>query len=76
MRDDKEEAQDERVEQLWRTLDTRNQGQLDVPGLREGLRKINHREASTTRLDPYKGLILTTQLYKMPTTFSKISWKL
>ncbi|MCJ1476792.1 hypothetical protein MMC13_005461 [Lambiella insularis] len=34
--------QDERVEKLWRTLDTRNQGQLDLAGLKKGLRKMDH----------------------------------
>lgn len=38
-------AQDARVEQLWRTLDTRKEGQLDLNGLKKGLRKMDHREA-------------------------------
>lgn len=37
-------AQDARVEQLWRTLDTRKEGQLDLNGLKKGLRKMDHRE--------------------------------
>ena len=36
-------AQDERVENLWRTLDTRQEGQLSLEGLKNGLRKLDHR---------------------------------
>ena len=36
-------AQDARVEKLWRTLDTRNEGQLNLSGLKKGLIKIDHR---------------------------------
>ncbi|KAF2230197.1 mitochondrial carrier [Viridothelium virens] len=42
MDDDKQRALNRRVEQLWKTLDTRNEGQLDVAGLKEGLRNMNH----------------------------------
>ena len=41
--DDKEEL-DGRVKKLWQTLDTRNEGRLDVSGLRRGLAKIDHRK--------------------------------
>jgi hypothetical protein len=34
---------DARVDQLWATLDTRKQGQLDLPALKKGLRKLDHR---------------------------------
>ncbi|CBX92540.1 hypothetical protein IAQ61_006064 [Plenodomus lingam] len=33
---------DARVDQLWQTLDTRKQGQLDLPALKKGLRKLDH----------------------------------
>ena len=36
-------AQDARVDALWATLDTRNQGHLDLAGLKKGLRKMDHR---------------------------------
>jgi hypothetical protein len=36
-------AQDARVDALWATLDTRNQGQLDLAALKSGLRKMDHR---------------------------------
>ena len=37
-------AQDARVEELWKKLDTRKQGYLDLEGLKRGLAKIDHRE--------------------------------
>ena len=36
-------AQDARVDALWATLDTRNQGQLDLAALKRGLRSMDHR---------------------------------
>ena len=39
-----QKAQDARVEELWRKLDSSKEGQLDREGLKKGLRKINHRE--------------------------------
>ena len=36
-------AQDARVEKLWKTLDTRNEGLLNLNGLKKGLSNINHR---------------------------------
>ena len=36
-------AQDARVEKLWKTLDTGNEGQLNLSGLKKGLIKIDHR---------------------------------
>ncbi|KAF2085154.1 calcium dependent mitochondrial carrier protein-like protein [Saccharata proteae CBS 121410] len=35
-------AQDARVEALWKKLDTRNQGHLDLSDLKRGLKKIDH----------------------------------
>lgn len=37
---------DERVDELWATLDTRKQGRLDLPALKKGLRKLDHRTAA------------------------------
>lgn len=48
------ESQDERaqrIEGLWRKLDTRQEGQLDLTGLQKGLRKIDHR--MTLRVAPF-----------------------
>lgn len=39
-------GQDDRVEKLWKTLDTRKEGRLDANGLKRGLEKIDHREFS------------------------------
>ncbi|KAM3065223.1 hypothetical protein ACMFMF_011349 [Clarireedia jacksonii] len=35
-------ARDERVEQLWKQLDTSQKGEIDLQELQRGLRKINH----------------------------------
>jgi solute carrier family 25 (mitochondrial phosphate transporter), member 23/24/25/41 len=40
-------AQDARVERLWRQLDTLKKGELDLAGLRRGLQKIDHRQLPT-----------------------------
>ena len=36
------EARDTRIQALWKTLDTRSQGQLDLDGLKKGLKKLDH----------------------------------
>lgn len=36
------EARDKRIQALWKTLDTRSQGQLDLDGLKKGLKKLDH----------------------------------
>ena len=43
MDDEDQTAQDARVEKLWKTLDTRNEGRLSLSGLKKGLSNINHR---------------------------------
>lgn len=40
-------SQDARVERLWRVLDTRKEGHLNLNGLKKGLSKMDHR----TRVD-------------------------
>lgn len=47
MDDEAKAAQEARIAQLWKSLDTRGQGQLDLAGLRDGLSKINHRMMSS-----------------------------
>ncbi|MCJ1396133.1 hypothetical protein MMC18_009022 [Xylographa bjoerkii] len=37
-----QKEQDARVERLWRILDTRKEGQLDINGLKKGLRQMDH----------------------------------
>ncbi|KIW21017.1 hypothetical protein PV08_01596 [Exophiala spinifera] len=36
------EHREQRIQELWQTLDTRNEGQLDLGALKKGLRKIDH----------------------------------
>ena len=36
-------AQDARVEKLWKVLDTGKEGQLNLNGLKKGLKKMDHR---------------------------------
>ena len=44
-------AQDARVEKLWKTLDTRNEGRLNLNALKKGLSNINHRLYHLYHLD-------------------------
>jgi hypothetical protein len=37
------EPPDALVEQLWRTLDVKREGRIDVKGLKKGLRRMDHR---------------------------------
>ena len=39
-------AQHARVEKLWKVLDTRNEGQLNVNDLKKGLSKLDHRSST------------------------------
>ena len=41
-------ARDARVEKLWKALDTKEEGQLDLEALKRGLIKINHRNKTWT----------------------------
>ena len=40
---------DARIEKLWRTLDTRNEGELDLKALKKGLQKMDHRGSNASR---------------------------
>jgi len=42
MKQESDEHRDARIAQLWKTLDTRAEGHLDLGALRKGLRKIDH----------------------------------
>lgn len=42
MNGESHEHRDQRIRELWRTLDTHDAGQLDLPALKKGLRKIDH----------------------------------
>lgn len=39
-----ENERERRVAKLWETLDAREDGNLDLNGLKKGLKKIDHRE--------------------------------
>lgn len=47
---------DARVERLWRTLDTRKEGQLDLNGLKRGLKRMDHRQLPAA---PIQRILLT-----------------
>ena len=36
------EHRDKRIAELWRTLDVSGQGEIDISGLKKGLKKIDH----------------------------------
>ena len=38
------EERDARIKALWEQLDTKKKGNVDVPALKNGLVKMNHRE--------------------------------
>lgn len=38
-----EKDRDTRIEKLWSTLDVRKEGQIDINGLKRGLKKMDHR---------------------------------
>ena len=69
MESEYQKAQDERVENLWQTLDTYQKGYLSLQGLKSGLKKLDHREYTATSS---KGVLTICQLYKMRTSFSKM----
>lgn len=41
-------AQDARVEKLWKELDIKKKGELDIQDLQKGLRQLDHRKHYTT----------------------------
>jgi solute carrier family 25 phosphate transporter 23/24/25/41 len=42
--DESQNQRDARVEELWVSLEPERTGELDLKGLKKGLRKIDHRE--------------------------------
>ncbi|PGH11730.1 hypothetical protein AJ80_06991 [Polytolypa hystricis UAMH7299] len=42
MRGETQSERDQRVQNLWETLDTRREGQLDLKGFKKGLKKMDH----------------------------------
>lgn len=51
-------ARDDRVEQLWRKLDTKNKGEINLQELQKGLRRIDHplKDASDMLRDVVKAM--------------------
>lgn len=47
-----QKARDERLLLLFKNLDTRNEGHLDLEGLRRGLKRINHRMSTPLFASP------------------------
>ena len=43
MQGESQQSADARVERLWRKLDLKREGHLDINGLKKGLRRIDHR---------------------------------
>lgn len=39
-----QDEMDARIERLWKQLDPQNKGEIDLQGLRSGLKKIQHRQ--------------------------------
>lgn len=45
---DSQRDRDQRVAKLWETLDTHDEGQIDLKGFKKGLRKMDHRTFLST----------------------------
>lgn len=59
--DESQNQRDARVEALWLQLDPGRTGELDLRGLRKGLRKIDHRELRPWPCPGSRMLTLPTQ---------------
>jgi hypothetical protein len=44
MESESQKSKDLRIERLWRILDTRKEGELDLNALKKGLKKLDHRK--------------------------------
>lgn len=51
MEEETEKERDDRLEKLWNTLDTTGDGQIDIHGLKKGLKKMDHRLFTESLLD-------------------------
>lgn len=38
-----DKERDDRLEELWKTLDSKGDGQIDMNGLKKGLKRLDHR---------------------------------
>lgn len=67
-------SQDARLEELWRKLDAKGKGYLDLESLKLGLRKIDHRMlfgAMNLGGKCVVSLTLALKLSSMPTPYSR-----
>ncbi len=64
MDEETDKERDERLNKLWNTLDSGGDGQIDVKGLKRGLKKMDHRK----KLDGHekKRKLNHLQLSRMP----------
>lgn len=46
-------SRDARIEALWKQLDPHSKGELDLNGLRKGLKRIDHRKQSLAYFAPF-----------------------
>lgn len=68
-----QKARDERLLLLFKNLDTRNEGHLDLEGLRRGLKRINHRMSTPHFAFPLPRDLATQEVirgYSSETRFS------
>lgn len=45
-----DKQRDERLKKLWNTLDSAGDGQIDINGLKKGLKKMDHRMRAPRRV--------------------------
>lgn len=65
------EERDARIKALWEQLDTKKKGNVDLPALKNGLVKMNHRESAGRILA--RAPLNASQRSKTRTTWSKTS---
>lgn len=63
------EERDARIKALWEQLDTKKKGNVDLPALKHGLSKMNHRELGQCFAG--RAMLNGLQRSKTRTTWSK-----
>lgn len=64
--EESQNERDKRVEELWRKLDPQATGELDLKGLKKGLRKIDHRQLPLPAALSIERSILLTEAASQP----------
>jgi solute carrier family 25 phosphate transporter 23/24/25/41 len=54
MESESQDDREKRLQKLWKKLDTRDEGQLDLAGLKKGLKKMDHREQTSPEFDHWR----------------------